>query len=100
MPDKKSEKVEKFRLTKEQKEFQKAHRLSRRVLDLIQAKGMDELRKLKDTNALMRAWKISYDGLMEQAPQSGVTEIPGMRFYAEDQTQQQEITPEQATLRY
>lgn len=101
MPDKRSDKVEGFKLTKSQKEFQKAHKLSRRILEMIQAKGMNEMRKLQDTNALMRAWKISYDGLMEQAPQSGVTEIPGMRFPDERQAQQQQqITPEQATIRY
>jgi len=96
MPDKRTEKLEPFRLSKSQKEFQKQHKTAKRILQLLQAKGFDELRKLQNTNQLMQAWKITYDQMMEGAPQSGVSEIPGMRFPSAGD----EVTDEQATIRY
>ena len=96
MPDVKEAKVEKFRLSRDQKDFMRNHKKYRLLFDLIQAKGMGELAKLDETNYMAKMLKLSYDGFMQKMPQLK-TEVPGMDFSDVDQSQ---ISNEQATIRY
>jgi len=102
MADQRTAEVEKFKLSKDMLDFQKTHKKAKGILEIIQARGFDQLRELQETNQLLKAWRLSYDGLMQAAPGEPVQELPGMNFSPESGVTEPGVEGQQIdpTIRY
>jgi len=88
MPDKKGMPVEKFRVTKEQKNFTKGVKAMQEIAKLLEFKTMSHMAEGED---IRQMWLRLEQGLrMLQPPKKQIKEFPGMNF-ADDELENMEI---------
>lgn len=97
--DKRTAPVESFRLTPEQKQFQKTFRQMAQVRRVLEAKGIEEMTKLRNITDIYRSFMQDYDAFYRSAPSRPLHEIPGMNFQMPDE-EGFEQTPQTPSLNY
>ncbi len=82
MADKREAPVEKYKLTKEQLDFQKRFKQLQKVRALLQLGTLDVMQRMETMQDL---WKsLNLEAQMLQPPEKPINELPGMNFKDED----------------
>ena len=80
MANKRTAKVENFRLTPEQKDWQKKFKAMSTMRALLEAQGFTKMAEMKDIQQLYRRLMIAQDELNRSSPIEPYVEISGMDF--------------------
>jgi len=78
--DKRGEKVEKWKLTDEQKNWTKKYKVADRMKQMLQNATLIEKRRIGTLSSLWKLLSGTMNELLETIPQEKITELQGMDF--------------------
>lgn len=94
--DEKGEKVETWRMTKEQLAFQRAWKKHKAVEKVLRALTEAQQNKMTTLRELWEGLSMSYDNLTRNAPTEVLRELEGMDFRNEEQAK--EMAPQSVPM--